>query len=318
MSANVESMFSVREMPWHGLGRILQEAPATIDEGLVAAGLDWEVEMVPLYHGAGDRLSTKEVENLVAIQRASDKQFFGITSKKYKILQNREAFAFVDNLLDKGAKFETAGALGNGERVWVLAKMEPYNILGDEIANYLLLSTSHDGTSAVRVNSTNVRVLCQNTLNLALNNAVRSWKTKHMNASGMQAKLINASEALNLNNKYVKALSSFAEEMVKVKFTQDKVVDFIYEFFPDDKNNSKREKENIEYKRNTLALAMDADDLQNFKFTGWGLIQGVADYVYHFDGVRKVSTIGEKRMEYALDGSRDLDNAVRIVQKMAA
>lgn len=317
MSANVETMFSVREKPWHGLGAIIQDYPASVEEGLKLAGLDWEVKMVPLFYG-DTREKSKEAEGAVVISRATDNQFFGVTSKKYKILQNREAFSFVDNLMDNGAKFETAGALGNGERVWVLAKMEPYNILGDEIANYLLLSTSHDGTSAVRVNSTNVRVVCQNTLNLALQNAVRSWKTKHMNAAGMQAKLLNASEALNLNNKYIKALSSFAEEVVKIKFSEDKVVDFIYELFPERKDMSKREKENLEYKRNALALTMEADDLQNFKFTGWGLLQGVADFDYHFEGVRKVSSVQEKKMEYALDGSPLLDRAVNVLEKMVA
>ncbi|HPR92143.1 MAG TPA: DUF932 domain-containing protein [Candidatus Dojkabacteria bacterium] len=313
MSNNVETMFSVRETPWHGVGNVLADYPKTVEEGLKAVGLDWEVKMVPLYYGEGNKLQTQKVETLMAITRVSDNQFFGATSPKYKILQNKQAFAFLDNLLDKEAKFETAGALGNGSRVWVLAKLEPYQILGDDIENYLLLSTSHDGTSAVRVNSTNIRVACANVLNIAFRNAMRSWKTKHMNAMGMEAKLLNASDALKLNNKYTQALTSFAEEAAQIKYTEQEVVDFAYKLFPGKPDMSKIEKDHIDYQREALITAMEADDLQNFKLTQWGVIQAVSDYAYHFNGVRKVKSPYETKMGDTLDGSKLLDRAVELL-----
>ena len=121
MSANVETMFSVRETPWHGLGRIVMDAPAS-HEALELAGLDWQVESRNIY--SGNRANV----------RSTDDAVLGVVSDRYRIVQNEEAFQFTDDLLGEGVTYETAGSLQGGKKVWMLAKLpEKYIIAGDEV-----------------------------------------------------------------------------------------------------------------------------------------------------------------------------------------
>ena len=175
MSANVETMFSVRETPWHGLGRIVMDAPAS-REALELAGLDWQVESRNIYSGTGAM-----IPGYRANVRSTDDAVLGVVSDRYRIVQNEEAFQFTDDLLGEGVTYETAGSLQGGKKVWMLAKLpEKYIIAGDEVTPYLVFFNSHDGSSGVKVAMTPVRVVCQNTLNLALNNAKRIWTARHL------------------------------------------------------------------------------------------------------------------------------------------
>ena len=166
MSANVESMFSVREKPWHGLGTIIQEA-CTSKEALHLAGLDWEVKQEPVvYKGT----KTGHQFNI----RSSDDTVLGVVGGRYKPVQNADAFAFTDELIGGDVRYETAGSLANGKRVWMLAKMPDTKILDDVVEPYLCLTNGHDGFSSMKVCMTPVRVVCQNTLNMALKGAKRT------------------------------------------------------------------------------------------------------------------------------------------------
>lgn len=168
MSANVETMFSVRETPWHGLGRIVMDAPAS-REALELAGLDWQVESRNIYSGTGAM-----IPGYRANVRSTDEAVLGVVSDRYRIVQNEEAFQFTDDLLGEGVTYETAGSLQGGKKVWMLAKLpEKYIIAGDEVTPYLVFFNSHDGSSGVKVAMTPIRVVCQNTLNLALGTAKR-------------------------------------------------------------------------------------------------------------------------------------------------
>lgn len=172
MSANVETMFYTREKPWHGLGTMVEEAPSS-EEALVLAGLDWNVIQKPI-----ETLDGIYVTGFKANLRDSDNKVLGIVTDRYRVVQNREAFAFTDELLGEGVKYETAGSLQEGRRTWVLAKLpQRYIISGDEITPYLVFMNFHDGTGAIKAAMTPIRVVCQNTLNLALSTAKRSWST---------------------------------------------------------------------------------------------------------------------------------------------
>ena len=174
MPANVETMFSVRETPWHGLGRIIMDAPAS-REALELAGLDWQVESRNIYSGTGAM-----IPGYRANVRSTDDAVLGVVSDRYRIVQNEEAFQFTDDLLGEGVTYETAGSLQGGKKVWMLAKLpEKYIIAGDEVTPYLVFFNSHDGSSGVKVAMTPVRVVCQNTLNLALGTAKRIWTARH-------------------------------------------------------------------------------------------------------------------------------------------
>ena len=159
MSANVETMFYTREKPWHGLGTRVEAAPTSAD-ALICAGLDWLVEQRDVY---------TEYSNIIpgykANTRNTDETILGIVSNRYKVVQNVDAFQFTDDLLGAGVTYETAGALQGGRKVWMLARMpHRYIIAGDEIAPYLVVMNSHDGSSGIKVAMTPIRVVCQNTL----------------------------------------------------------------------------------------------------------------------------------------------------------
>ena len=169
MAANIESMFYVRETPWHGLGTKVMEAP-TSKRALELAGLDWKVVQEPIYTE-----NNELIEGYKANVRDVDRKTLGVVTDRYKIIQNEEAFAFTDELLGEGVRYETSGSLQGGKKVWILARMpQEYIISGERISPYLLFSNTHDGSGAIKVALTPIRVVCNNTLNLALYSK-RSW-----------------------------------------------------------------------------------------------------------------------------------------------
>ncbi|MCL2619884.1 MAG: DUF932 domain-containing protein [Defluviitaleaceae bacterium] len=186
MPANLESMFYVRETPWHGLGVKVEEALSS-EEALRLSGLDWKVTQRPIYTAdficaSGNVYTNAEqiIPNYKANVRDVDGAVLGVVTDRYKIVQNEEAFAFTDALIGEGVRYETAGSLQGGRRVWILGKLpENYIIGGERIEPYMVFSNSHDGTAAIKVAMTPIRVVCQNTLNLAISQAKRSWSTKH-------------------------------------------------------------------------------------------------------------------------------------------
>ena len=193
MPANVETMFSVRETPWHGLGRIIMDAPAS-REALELAGLDWQVESRNIYSGTGSM-----IPGYRANVRSTDDAALGVVSDRYRIVQNEEAFQFTDDLLGEGVTYETAGSLQGGKKVWMLARLpRKYLIAGDQVEPYLVIFNSHDGSSGVKVAMTPIRVVCQNTLNLALNTAKRSWTARH--TENVLLRVQDARETLQLDS----------------------------------------------------------------------------------------------------------------------
>lgn len=197
MPANVETMFSVRETPWHGLGRIIMDAPAS-REALELAGLDWQVESRNIYSGTGTM-----IPGYRANVRSTDDAVLGVVSDRYRIVQNEEAFQFTDDLLGEGVTYETAGSLQGGKKVWMLARLpRKYLIAGDQVVPYLVIFNSHDGSSGVKVAMTPIRVVCQNTLNLALNTAKRSWTARH--TENVLLRVQDARETLQLASNYIK------------------------------------------------------------------------------------------------------------------
>ena len=145
MAANVESMFYVRETPWHGLGTRVVTAPSS-KEALELAGLDWKVHQQPIYTEA------EEIPGYKANVRSTDGKVLGVVTDRYRIIQNDEAFSFTDALLGEGVRYETAGSLLGGKKVWLLAHMpHEYIISGERISPYLVFSNTHDGSDAVTV-----------------------------------------------------------------------------------------------------------------------------------------------------------------------
>ena len=146
MAANVETMFSVREKPWHGLGTIVAEAPDS-QAALTLAGLDWTVIQKDILTVDG----SEPIRGFKANVRDSDGSVLGIVTDRYKVVQNAEAFAFTDALLGAGVRYETAGSLQGGKRTWMLARLpQKYIINGDEITPYMVFMNSLPSFAVVK------------------------------------------------------------------------------------------------------------------------------------------------------------------------
>lgn len=179
------SMFYVNEVPWHKHGVRLAHPP-TAAAGIKAAKLDWTLAKAPLFYHRS-LTETAILPDTYAVVpdegwQNQKKPVLGIVSGRYEILQNRDAFAFFDPLVKSGyATYETAGALGKGERVWVLAKLKNEIEITprDKVERYLLLSNRHDGHGTVSVKFTPIRVVCQNTLSMALQDARKVFAVRH-------------------------------------------------------------------------------------------------------------------------------------------
>ena len=168
MSAMVEKMMFVGATPWHGEGTQLDENPS-ISEAITAAGLDWEVGLKDLVTTDGQPVPAR------ATYRKTDNSVLGVVGPRYQPLQNQDAFDWFQPFLDAGeCQLHTAGSLCMGQKVWVLAQLNRENseiVSGDEVSKFILLSNSHDGTTAIRVGYTPIRVVCVNTLSMAHKNS---------------------------------------------------------------------------------------------------------------------------------------------------
>lgn len=190
MPAVIDSMMYVGETPWHGEGVRLNKPP-TITEALEYSGLNWEVEKLPTFYDPFNNRNRGIPTNHFVTIRTDTNQVLGHVSKQYGILQNREAFAPFEPLLDMGFNLETAGAIEDGKKVWVLAKSpDSYMVGDDEIEKYTLLYTSHDGSSGSVFRPTGVRVVCRNTIELALSRQSQ-WEYKLKHTSSIKDRVKN-------------------------------------------------------------------------------------------------------------------------------
>ena len=306
MSANVETMFSVREKPWHGLGTIIQEAVCS-EEALRLAGLDWEVKQEPVvYNGK----NTGYQFNV----RSSDQTVLGVVGGRYKPVQNSAAFAFTDELIGGDVRYETAGSLASGKRVWMLAKMPDTKILDDVVEPFLCLTNSHDGFGSMKVCMTPVRVVCQNTLNLALNGAKRTWNVRH--SGNIENKLAEAQHTLGLAQKYMDSFAKEAEDLYKIKVAPADFKKLANKLFPITDDMSRRKEEAQYLLQCQLKEAWDMDDLGNNRGTGWGFINAVSDMTTHRPPARKTDNYQENMFMYTIDYPVVMDQALKMLKEM--
>lgn len=228
------SFFSVQEKAWHNLGQVVEQYP-TSAEAIRHAGLDFEVIKAPLFtHGRalaiGDNGEIKEQENILlpehyATLRTDTNEAFGVVGRDYQIVQNAEAFAFFDAIVGgDGIFYETAGALGRGERVFITAKLPDYIRVGngdDVTEKYIFLTTSHDGSGSITAAFTPVRIVCQNTLNAAFRNMSNVIRIRHTN--GAKQRLEEAHKVMGLANQLSNQLEGVFNRWAKIKVTDREV-----------------------------------------------------------------------------------------------
>ena len=310
MSAAVENLMYVsneengRFVPWHGLGTPVEEAP-TSHEAIRMAGLDWNVDSKPIFTDNGI-----EIPGYKANTRDIDGSVLGIVSDRYQVVQNKEAFEFTDMLIGEGCTYETAGSLFGGKKVFLLARMPQTKILGDEVDPFLCFTNNHSGTGSIQACCTNVRVVCNNTLNIALSTASRKWSCRHI--GNIQSKMDEAKRTLELANSYNDALAEFAVRAANTRITEAQQNKIISVLFPLPSDSSERMKNNIEKSIADFKNCLNAPDITKFKGTAWWMINAASDYIYHRAPNRYTSTFEERRMNTAIVGSDFISNITEL------
>ncbi|MCI8465049.1 MAG: DUF945 domain-containing protein [Lachnospiraceae bacterium] len=308
MAANVESMFYVRETPWHGLGTRVLSAPSSSD-ALRLAGLDWQVLQEPIYTETEER-----IEGYKANVRDSDRRVLGVVTDRYKVIQNEEAFAFTDELLGEGVRYETAGSLLGGRKVWLLAHLpHEYIIGGERISPYLVFSNIHDGSGAVRIALTPIRVVCSNTLNLALATAKRSWSMIH--TGDVREKLKEAEDTLFLASAYMDALGREFETLRKKTLTDKEVLDYIEILLPSEDGSTPQQAKNMKRLKEDLKMRyFDAPDLKGVGKNAYRLINAVSDFATHAKPLRRSANYKENLFAKTIEGNPLIDKAYQMVR----
>lgn len=307
MPAHIESMFYVRETPWHGLGTKVMEAPDS-EGALVAAGLNWNVIQEPIFTGGNE-----PIRGYKANIRDSDRRVLGVVTDRYKVIQNHEAFAFTDELLGQGVRYETAGSLQDGKKVWLLAHMpHEYIISGERISPYLLFSNTHDGSGAIKVALTPIRVVCNNTLNLALSTAKRSWSMVH--TGDIRSKMQEARDTLFMAERYMDELGKEFEALRLKKLPDQKVMEYIEVLLPVEDGSMPQQIRNIERLREDMKIRyFDAPDLQDTGKNAYRFINAVSDFATHAKPLRRTVNYKENLFARTAEGNPLIDRAYQMM-----
>jgi phage/plasmid-like protein (TIGR03299 family) len=295
----VASFFSAREDAWHQLGQVLPDA-VTAEQALRAGNLaDWLLRKEALYAHVGDQQVL--VPNKYAIVRnnpvvAGQVDVLGTVGEAYRIIQNEELTGLLDALVDEsGAHYETAGAIDGGKKVFVTMKM-PGNIkVGgvDPVDNYIAAMTSHDGSSATAFMVTPVRIVCQNTMNLAFKEASHMFKVRHTSGAS-KVLLQQAREALDFTFDYLDGFQQQAEQLINTTMTQSTFEQIIEAEFgaPEDAPAGTRTR--VENKLDEMAqLFSDAHTQEGVRETAWAGLNSLTEWYDHFSPVRGVSADDE-------------------------
>lgn len=307
MSANVETMFYTRETPWHGLGVRVMEAPRS-KEALIAAGLNWKVVQEDIFTDSGVKVS-----GFKANIRETDEKVLGVVTDRYRVIQNDEAFAFTDELLGQGVRYETAGSIQDGKKVWLLAHLpHEYIIAGEKISPYLVFYNTHDGSGAIKVAITPIRVVCNNTLNLALNTAKRAWSAIH--TGDIMYKMEDAKNTLFMAEKYMEELGKEFENLRKKKLSDKQVIDYIELLIPADDKATAQQKKNTQRLQEDMKIRyFDAPDLKEVGKNAYRFINAVSDFATHSEPLRKSSNYNELIFTKTVDGNPLIDKAYKML-----
>lgn len=320
------SFFSVQEKAWHGLGQIVKEYP-TSAEAIKYAGLDYSVAKSPLFtkgsgvieNAQGIEMGSTELEvpDYFANIRTDNNTVLGVVGKDYHIVQNREAFSFFDAIVggSEGILYETAGALGKGERIFITAKLPDYIRVGnrDDVSEkYIFLTTSHDGSGSITAAFTPIRIVCQNTLNASLRSMSNVVRIRH--TSGAKQRLDDAHKVMGLANTLSSQLENIFNHWAKVKVTDNEVKKLIQLALCPNKETYDLLKKGAENEVSTLfkntvedaftyAMVSDSQQMETTKGTLFGAYNAVTGY---YQNVRKYKDQEAKLQSIVMGGTAQL------------
>lgn len=290
-------MFYVGQRPWHGLGRAFTEAPS-IDEAIVAAGLDWEVRTKALFTS-----DNEPVDRLAkATYRVSDGRILGVVGPKFQPLQNRHAFDwFAPFVESKMVQLESAGSLREGSRIWVTARInrDPSVIVpGDEVEKFILLANSHDGSLAIRVGYTPIRTVCSNTLSGAINSR-DSQLIKVRHTAGLELTLDLVRDIMNVADAQFEATADQFRLLASKQISELDLRRYVKKVLQRKKSVLDRARQQEQQEENPLEIegreqmapeiislfeTGRGNDMPGVRGTLWAAYNAVTDYTSHHRG----------------------------------
>jgi phage/plasmid-like protein (TIGR03299 family) len=276
MPANINSMMYVGDKPWHQLGTRLQNI-ATSEEAITAARLGWSVAKEPVFLKG----SPTPIPNQFAVVRSDNRTPLGIVGKRYVPLQNKDAFRFFDALVGiKEAIYHTAGALGNGEVIWILAKLNGVvRVVGEDITEkYLLLTNCHNGGGAVQILWTPIRVVCHNTLNVAVGARADNLHAYLRHTANLGAKVEEVQQALGIINAKFMLFEQMAKRLTAVQLTQDAWKNYVKGLHIAPLESGQDRYQKVLSELTPLFEKGRGNDLSGVRGTAWAAFNAVAEY----------------------------------------
>lgn len=303
-----------RQNIWDGLGNDVSTASSAM-EVCRLAGLDYEVKTENIYTSDG-----LVIPNMVATRRYDNdvpSTVYGVVTNRYEPVQNHKGFEFMDVMFNHdGFEVETAGQFDDGKIVWIEARLPQRTIGGENIDPYLVFTNRHDGKGSVKIFLTPVRVICKNTLNMAIRKAQnRTFSVKH--TSTANARLEVAKETLEHYNAYLSAMNDQIERQ-KTIFLEDKqlenMINLMFQFKEED---SQRTKEKVMLQRTQLLdTYRNAPDLDGYGNTAFRFVNAVSDWATHHIPSRQTKNWRSNLMQNTLEGNKYIDMAVNMVDEM--
>lgn len=262
-----------RTTTWHAIGKDVQECKS-MEQVLHASGLDYEVTKYPIFSHTGE-----VIPNRFITTRDNDGHMYDVVSDKFQIVQNRDAFDFV-NYMGEDLTFEKAGETANG-MVYIIGKLPEVNILGDAFTPHVIFRNGFSGKVKITAAICPLRIVCQNQFNFAFKNTQNAVTIRHV--GNAEAKLQEAREVLKLSADYMAEINTMANRYAGVKLTPDQLEKVVNQMFPMANNESMNsfKRHHLEAARAAFVNAYNADDNGNFRGTAWGLINAYTDYITH-------------------------------------
>lgn len=288
MPANVQTAVYANTPAWHREGTVLDtdgEKGLTVEVALRESGLDWEVEKVPAYALIDGK--PVAIPGRSAVVRKDTKQIMrGAPGETWQPFQNVQGFAVIEDLIAQATDglgqtwIEAAGALGEGEKVWVLAHIDAgMQIAGEDIASYVLFTNGHDGRTSVTAATTEVRVVCQNTLLLALSGNQRVVRVRHTTKAADRIK--EAAQILGMRNTYAEQLAVQGEFLAEQDVNEAQFEDFLKSLMPITEDGTPAATMAKDRRTEVRNVYMNAPNLADIRGTRWGALQAVVEYSDH-------------------------------------
>lgn len=294
-----------REATWNKVGTDIREANS-VKEALQISGLDYEVVKAPIYLSNGHR-----IKDQFATKKKGTDEVFGIVGKDYTIVQNEEAFSFVDGIISEGLTFVKAGETSYMN--YIITFLPEQYILDDKFKPYIIFQNSHAGATTLKAAICPLRIVCQNQFTMAFRNSENKISLRH--SSSIHEKMDEAQHILQFNAEYMNSFNKMATKMAATKIGEEKALEIIDKYFLVDDNASTRKVNSNEEKKVILLNAYNAEDNQNFRGTQWGLINAFSDYITHVDPARKTNKSNISKFVNVTFNNGLMNNFINMVQE---